>query len=105
MPMALPIGMARVSVTMARTRRSSLTASRRSRIATRAALRRSRFGQLMVVAHDGEVDVLQRRQVAHLFARRQTRCAAQLGEIADRQCATRGHDPDLFAEAPRLLHA
>src|SRR5579859_5694858 len=81
MPMALPIGIATVSATMARTRRSSLTASRRSRLATRAALRRSRLGQLIVVAHDREVYVLQCREVPHLFARRETRRAAQLGQV------------------------
>src|ERR1700693_3129083 len=104
-PMALPIGIARVNATMARTRRSSLTASRRSRLATRAALRRSSVGQLMVVAHNREVDVLQRREVAQLFARRQARRAPQLCDVADCQSAARGHDPDLLAQALSLLHA
>src|SRR5579859_1751840 len=108
MPMALPIGIATVSATMARTRRSSLTASRRSRLATSAALRRSRLGQLMVarlVAHDREVDVLQGRQLAHLLARGQSRRAAQLGQVADREGAPGRHDPDLLTEGFRLLHA
>src|SRR5207249_2609504 len=66
--MALPIGIATVNATMARMRRSSLTASRRSRCATRTALRRPRLGQLTLmlvpmVAHDGQVYVLQARPV------------------------------------------
>src|SRR5689334_22752661 len=73
-----PIGMASVSAAMARMRRSSLTASFRSRAATSVALRRSSLGQLMFVRHllgtlsdDREVDVLQGRQLAHLLPRLQ----------------------------------
>src|ERR1700680_3357016 len=109
MPAALPIGMATVSATMATIRRSSLTASRRSRLATRAALRRSSLGQLMVVLDDGEVDVLQGRQLAQLAPRRQARTAAQLGQVADGERATGGHDADLsraaLDEVLGLFHA
>src|SRR5712692_4271057 len=105
MPIALAIGIATVSATIARMRRSSLVASRKSRRATSAALCRSRLGQLMVVAHDREVDVLQRRQLAKLSARLETGAAAELGHVADRQRATRRHDSDLFSQDLGLFHA
>src|SRR5712691_11639480 len=66
---------------------------------------RSRFSQLMVVAHDREVDVLQRRQLAKLSARLETGTPPELGHVAQSQRATRGHDPDLFAEDLSLFHA
>src|SRR6266576_4376913 len=73
------IGIARVRATIAAIRRSSLTASRRSRHPTIAALRRSSRGQitallqslghsrrhLVVVVDDREVDVLQRRELTN----------------------------------------
>ncbi len=66
-PIAAATGIATASPTMAMMRRISLIASRRSRAATSWALRRSRFSQLIVViAHYREVDVLQRRELAHL---------------------------------------
>ena len=71
-PDPTPIGIASVSPTIAMISRSSLTASRRSRRATRATLRCSSFGQLTaiasMVADDREIDVLQRRQLADLLA-------------------------------------
>src|SRR5438445_166485 len=105
MPIALAIGIATVSATMARMRRSSLVASRKSRRATSAALCRSRFSKLMVVAHYREVDVLQRRQLAKLSARLETGAAAELGHVADRQRATRRHDSNLLPQDLGLLHA
>src|SRR5690349_21076317 len=109
MPMADPIGIATVSATIARMRRSSLTASRRSRWATMPALRRSRFSKLTwVIPNDREIDVLQRRQLAHLHARLQPRAAPQLGEVADRQRAPGGHDADgapAGGQALSLVHA
>ena len=75
-PDPAPMGIASVSPTIARMRRSSLTASRRSRAATSAALRRSNFGQITMVVHNREVDVLQRRHLAHLLAHLQTGAAA-----------------------------
>src|SRR2546427_11640962 len=94
MPIALPSGIAMVSATIARISRSSLVASRRSRRATRSALRRSRFSQLMVVPYDREVDVLQRRQLPELPPRFEARPPAELGHVADRQGAPGGHDAD-----------
>src|SRR5438034_6839726 len=82
------IGIARVSATIAAIRRSSLTASRRSRRPTIAALRRSSRGQIMalldslgqsnghMVVDYGEVDVLQRRELTDLLARLQARLPA-----------------------------
>src|SRR6266852_3498101 len=105
MPIALPIGIATVSATIARTRRSSLVASRRSRRATSSTLCRSRLSQLMVVPHDCQVDVLQRRQLAKLSAGLEARTAPELGQVADRQRTSRGHDPDLacLARGPREI--
>src|SRR5713226_9767193 len=105
MPIALAIGIATVSATIARMRRSSLVASRKSRRATISTLCRSRLGQLMVVLHDREVDVLQRRHLAKLSARLETGAAAELGHVADRQRATRRHDSDLFSQDLGLFHA
>src|SRR5690349_13851527 len=104
-PEAEPMGMASVRPTMATIRRSSLTASRRSRTATSAALRRSSFGQLMVVAHDREVDVLQGRQLADFLPRLQAGTTAQLDHAADRERAPGGHDADFACQMLRLLHA
>src|SRR5260370_42587097 len=97
MPIALAMGIATVSATIARIKRSSLVASRKSRRATSAALCRSGLGQLMGVAHDREVDVLQRRQLAKLSARLETPAAAELGHVAHRQRASRRHDCPLLS--------
>src|SRR5581483_10670045 len=86
-------------------RRSSLTASRRSRTATSRALRRSSLGKLMVVSHDREVDVLQGRQLADLLPRFETGSPAQLGKVAHRERPAGGHDADVPGELLRLLHA
>src|SRR5882672_10074326 len=94
-PDAAPIGIASVRPTIARMRRSSLTASRRSRVATSAALRRSNFGQITMVVHNREVYVLQRRELAHLLAHLQAGAATQLPQAADRQRASAGHDSDV----------
>src|SRR6266851_3453393 len=104
MPIALAIGIATVSATIARIKRSSLVASRKSRRATNSALCRSSFSELMVVAHDREVDVLQRRQLAKLTTHLESRATAELGHVADRERATRGHDSDLLSEDFGLFH-
>src|SRR2546430_546744 len=109
-PDAEAIGIASVSPTIATMRRSSLTASRRSRLATRAALRRSSSGQLTpvvspFVVDDGEVDVLEGRELAHLLVRLKSRMAAQLDHVANRQRATAGHDPYVAGKLLRLVHA
>src|SRR5947207_10444500 len=102
-PEPVAIGIASVSATIAAIRRSSLTASRRSRRPTIAALRRSSRGQItrrlrshghVVVVDDRQVDVLQRRELTELLARRQARLPAQLGQVAHRQREAAGHDPD-----------
>src|SRR5579859_1116981 len=98
-PIAHATGMAIVSPTIAKMRRSSLIASRRSRAAISCALRRSRFSQLMLVVarvlgEDREVDVLQRRQVAHLAPHLQPGPNAQRREVADGEGAAGGHDAD-----------
>src|SRR5260370_30064233 len=98
------MGIATVSATIARIKRSSLVASRKSRRATNSALCRSRFSKLMVVAHDREVDVLQRRQLAKLATHLESRATAELGQVADRERATRGHDSDLLSEDFGLFH-
>src|SRR5713101_5087015 len=128
MPIALAMGIATVSATIARIKRSSLVASRKSRRATNPAremwrempaqslepnlragpptpsLCRSRFSKLMVGAHDREVDVLQRRQLAKLATHLESRATADLGHVADRERATRGHDSDLLSEDFGLFH-
>src|SRR6266567_400136 len=98
-PIALATGIAMVNPTMARMRRSSLTASRRSRAATSPALRRSRSSQLMLVVarvagNDREVDVLQSRQLAHLAPHLQPRPNAQGRHVPDGERAAGGHDAD-----------
>src|SRR5438445_52195 len=104
-PDPAPMGIASVSPTIARMSRSSLTASRRSRAATSAALRRSNFGQITMVVHNREVDVLQRRQLAHLLAHLQTGASAQLDQVAYRKRAAGGHDPDVSSKVLGLFHA
>src|SRR5256885_7999177 len=104
-PDPAPMGIASVSPTIARMRRSSLTASRRSRPATSAALRRSNFGQITLVVHNREVDVLQRRQLAHLLTHLQTGAAAKLDQVADRKRPTGGHDSDVPSQVLCLFHA
>src|SRR5438876_524285 len=104
-PDPAPMGIASVSPTIARMRRSSLTASRRSRAATSAALRGSNFGQITMVVHNREVDVLQRRQLAHLLAHLQTGASAQLDQVAYRKRAAGGHDPDVSSKVLGLFHA
>src|SRR5437899_6262234 len=99
------MGMASVSATIASTSRISLVASRRSRRATSSALCRSRLGQLTVVAHDGEIDVLEGRQIAQLPARLQAGAPTQLGNVADRQRSAGRHDPDLARQYFGLFHA
>src|SRR5205823_809159 len=106
-------GIARVSATMAAIRRSSLTASRRSRLATSAALRRSSFGQLTLidplavprVSDDREIDVLQRRELAYLLARLEAGATAELDHASDRQSAAGGHDSDVACQLLGLVHA
>src|SRR6266550_2814393 len=90
---------------MAASKRSSLIASRRSRFATNAALRRSRLGQLMVIPHDREVDVLQCRQLAHLHARFQSGTPAQVAKLTDVERQPARHDADLAGKALGLFHA
>src|SRR5256886_8000137 len=104
-PDPAPMGIASVSPTIARMRRSSLTASRRSRPATSAALRRSNFGQITLVFHNREVDVLQRRQLAHLLTHLQTGAAAKLDQVADRQRPAGGHASDVPSQVLCLVHA
>jgi len=48
-----------------------------------------------VVPDDGEIDVLQRWQLAHFLARLQARSAAELDHVADRERSSGGHDSDL----------
>src|SRR5216683_2972936 len=101
-------GIASVSATMAAISRSSLVASRRSRFATSAALRRSSLGQLMVaqvVADNREIDVLEGRKLEHLLARLQARAAAQLDHAADGERAPGGHDPNVAGQGLGLVHA
>src|SRR5712691_6818825 len=101
-------GIASVSATMAAISRSSLVASRRSRFATSAALRRSSFGQLMVayvVADDREIDVLQGWKLDHLLARLQARATAQFDHAADGECAPGGHDPYFAGQCFGFVHA
>src|SRR5260370_32234983 len=105
MPIALAMGIATVSATMARIKRSSLVASRKSRRATNSALCRLRFSKLMVVAHDREVDVLQRRQLAKLATHFESRTTAERGQVADRAPATGRHHCDLLSEYFRLFPA
>src|SRR5258706_10124419 len=107
--MALAMGIASVSVTMARIRRSSLVASRRSREATsrafaKSTLRRDGFGNLWPVTNNREVDVLQGRQLTHLAADLQARLAAQLSEVADGKCAPGRHDADRSRQHLGLFH-
>src|SRR5260370_7335970 len=104
MPIALAMGIATVSATMARIKRSSLVASRKSRRATNSALCRLRFSKLMVVAHDREVDVLQRRQLAKLATHFESRTTAELGPVADRERAPGGHASHLLSEHFCLFH-
>src|SRR5260370_7314234 len=98
------MGIATVSATIARIKRSSLVVSRKSRRANNSALCRLRFSKLMVVAHDREVDVLQRRQLAKLATHFESRTTAELGQVADRERATGGHDSDLLSKDFGLFH-
>src|SRR5205085_10309353 len=96
--------------TRATIRRSSLIASRRSRPATSAALRRSSFGQLTwvfasLVSDNREVDVLERRQLTHFLTGLQSGVAPKLDDVADRQGPSAGHDADVAGKLFRLLHA
>src|SRR6266581_2519916 len=104
-PEAEAIGIASVSATIATMRRSSLTASLRSRLATRAALRRSNFGQITMVVHYREVDVLQRREIAYLLPHLQSRAAAPLDHVAYGERFATGHDSDVACQMLRLFHA
>src|SRR5438105_4748290 len=98
-PIAHATGIATLSPTMAMMRRSSVTASRRSRAATSPALRRSRFSQLTlmvarVLGDDGEIDVLQRRQITQLATHLQSGPDPQRSQVPDGQRAAGGHDAD-----------
>src|SRR5260370_23514492 len=104
MPIALARGIATVSATIARIKRSSLVASPKSRRATSAALRRSRFSKLMVPAHDREVDVLQRRQLPKRATHLESRATAELRQVAGRRRATTGHESHLLSPDLGLFH-
>src|SRR5690348_5090721 len=101
-------GIASVSPIIAAISLSSLVASRRSRFATRAALRRSSLGQLTalrVVAHYREVDVLKSRQLDDLLTGLEAGATAPVDDASRGQRATARHDADAAGQGLGLVHA
>src|ERR1700694_1738527 len=97
-PVPAAIGITTARPTMARVSRRSPAASRKSRSATRSALRRSSF-ILFPVPHDGEVDLLQGGPLDDLAMSLQAGGARQRMEVAGGEQPASGHDPD--ADRPR----
>src|ERR1700694_5929761 len=80
-PLPAAIGMTTARPTLASASRRSPAASRKSRSATRSALRRSSF-ILFPVPHDGEVDLLQGRPLDDLAALLEASGARERVEVA-----------------------
>src|SRR5438067_11042896 len=106
MPKAQASGTTTARPPMAAARRRSPAASRRSRSATNRAWAVSGSFSLVIQlsADEGQVDVLERGQLAQLLAQLEPGPAAQVGEVAFGQQETAGHDADPAGQRLRLLH-